>query len=228
MTITDEQAKQIKEQIFQQLKSFPADKQKEAKAYIESLNNQQLEEFLIQNKLVPQGQQPTAAPSSSKSGQKAKPQQCPFCLIAQKQIPALPLYEDEKYIAVLEIKPYTQGHAILIPKKHIKKSKSMPSKAYTISNRIGKHIIKKLKAKDFQITTADDMDHAIVNIIPIYKEPLTYQRKQATEKELQELAMKIGSIEKRKAPSKKPKQAGVKISKTKLKDSLIHLPRRIP
>lgn len=43
---------------------------------------------------------------------------CVFCRIAQKQVPANLVYEDEKVIAFLDIKPLNEGHTLVIPKAH--------------------------------------------------------------------------------------------------------------
>jgi len=45
-------------------------------------------------------------------------QKCLFCAIANKQIPANIIYEDEKVLAFLDINPLTEGHTLIIPKKH--------------------------------------------------------------------------------------------------------------
>lgn len=43
---------------------------------------------------------------------------CIFCKIVQKQIPAQVVYEDAETIAFLDIKPVNPGHTLVIPKKH--------------------------------------------------------------------------------------------------------------
>ncbi len=45
-------------------------------------------------------------------------QECVFCKIARKEIPAEVIYEDDDFIAFLDIKPLGPGHAQVIPKKH--------------------------------------------------------------------------------------------------------------
>ena len=44
--------------------------------------------------------------------------ECIFCKIASKEIPALIVYEDEKTMAFLDISPCNKGHTLVIPKKH--------------------------------------------------------------------------------------------------------------
>lgn len=46
-------------------------------------------------------------------------QDCLFCKIAQKQIPAKIFYEDEQVLAFHDINPQAPTHILIIPKKHI-------------------------------------------------------------------------------------------------------------
>lgn len=43
---------------------------------------------------------------------------CIFCKIIKKDIPSFIIYEDDKLIVFLDIKPSTNGDLLLIPKKH--------------------------------------------------------------------------------------------------------------
>lgn len=43
---------------------------------------------------------------------------CIFCRIAQKRVPANLVYEDEKAMAFLDIRPLNEGHTLIIPKLH--------------------------------------------------------------------------------------------------------------
>ncbi|GIU69453.1 MAG: hydrolase [Candidatus Woesearchaeota archaeon] len=44
--------------------------------------------------------------------------ECIFCKIIKKEIPSYIIYEDKKFMAFLDIHPWTEGHTLLIPKKH--------------------------------------------------------------------------------------------------------------
>ncbi|MFZ5898173.1 MAG: histidine triad nucleotide-binding protein [Bacillota bacterium] len=46
-------------------------------------------------------------------------QDCIFCKIVRKEIPAKVLYEDDRVIAFNDINPQAPVHVLLIPKKHI-------------------------------------------------------------------------------------------------------------
>ena len=183
MPITDEQSVQIKEQLLKQVEQLPEEQREQARSYISGMNNEQLEEFLKQQGQGQAAQQGKASPQEGG--------QCVFCALSEKKMDSLVVFEDKDYLAALEINPFTKGHTILIPKKHIEKAKSLRSKAFTIANRVGRHLIKKLKAESFQVNTAAEMNHAIINIIPTYKdEPLTYQRQKTKPEELKEIYSK--------------------------------------
>jgi len=43
---------------------------------------------------------------------------CIFCKIVQGEIPAHKVYEDDSFLAFLDIRPMSPGHTLIIPKKH--------------------------------------------------------------------------------------------------------------
>lgn len=45
---------------------------------------------------------------------------CVFCKIVRGELPSENVYEDENYLAFLDIRPQTPGHTLVIPKKHIR------------------------------------------------------------------------------------------------------------
>lgn len=46
--------------------------------------------------------------------------ECIFCKIIKGEIPSDKIYEDDNFLAFLDITPINIGHALLIPKKHYK------------------------------------------------------------------------------------------------------------
>lgn len=44
--------------------------------------------------------------------------ECIFCKIIKGEIPSTKVYEDDKYLAFLDIHPLSPGHLVVIPKKH--------------------------------------------------------------------------------------------------------------
>jgi len=45
---------------------------------------------------------------------------CIFCKIIKKEIPAEIVYEDKKFLAFLDIRPLAPGHVQVIPKEHFR------------------------------------------------------------------------------------------------------------
>jgi histidine triad (HIT) family protein len=43
---------------------------------------------------------------------------CIFCKIVRKEIPSTNVYEDEEFLAFLDIRPLSPGHTLIIPKTH--------------------------------------------------------------------------------------------------------------
>ncbi len=44
--------------------------------------------------------------------------ECIFCKIVRKEIPAEVVYENDRFLAFLDIRPVAPGHTLLIPKEH--------------------------------------------------------------------------------------------------------------
>jgi len=44
---------------------------------------------------------------------------CIFCKIIKGEIPSTKIYEDKNFLAFLDIQPVSDGHLLIIPKKHI-------------------------------------------------------------------------------------------------------------
>ena len=70
---------------------------------------------------------------------------CLFCKIAKKEIPADIVYEDEEILAFEDIAPQAPVHIVVIPKKHIEKiteiteeDEKVIGKIYTVINKIAK------------------------------------------------------------------------------------------
>ena len=208
MALTEDQIQDIKKQILSQVESFPEDQREQAKQQIETMNAEQLEQFLIQNNLVKQ-------PSSDSSPQGSR---CVFCSIANKQAQSYIIDENKKALAVLEINPLSIGHSIIIPLEHTEVQK-ISSQALTLAKKIAKRIKTKLKPQDVKIETTNAFGHTIINVIPIYKDK-KLGKTQAKPEELKKLQEKLKT--KPRAP-RKPKS-----SKNKKPRKLPKAPKRMP
>lgn len=45
---------------------------------------------------------------------------CIFCKIINKEIPSKRIYEDDDFLAILDVAPATKGHVLILPKEHAK------------------------------------------------------------------------------------------------------------
>jgi histidine triad (HIT) family protein len=43
---------------------------------------------------------------------------CVFCAIVAGDAPAVRIYEDDDYLAILDVRPIVRGHTLVIPKRH--------------------------------------------------------------------------------------------------------------
>ena len=46
--------------------------------------------------------------------------ECLFCKIVAGEVPCYKIYEDEKFLAFLDVLPLTTGHTLVIPKDHFR------------------------------------------------------------------------------------------------------------
>ena len=60
----------------------------------------------------------------------AGPDDCIFCDIVGHKAPAHVVYEDPQAIAFLDLFPFTRGHLLVVPKKHIPRLTDLPSAEY--------------------------------------------------------------------------------------------------
>lgn len=63
---------------------------------------------------------------------------CIFCKIAKKEIPTNIVYEDENFLAILDIHPLGPGHVQVIPKKHYRWVWDLPT-GRQVSPNIGEY-----------------------------------------------------------------------------------------
>lgn len=191
-----QEANELKQQLFQQIKDWPEEKKNPIIDQINSMSIEQFEEFLRQNKMI----------QSENRGEIEEPRpkgpQCIFCQIAQGLIPSSKLDENKESIAVLEINPLSKGHTLIIPKKHLKEAE-IPTSAFTLAKKVEKRINSKLKPKEIKISTQTIMSHGVIEVLPLYG--TEKERKKATEKDLAELKSLLES-KKRPKREKKPKQ----------------------
>ncbi len=70
---------------------------------------------------------------------------CIFCQIVKGEIPCYKIYEDDKVLAFLDIKPVNPGHTLVIPKKHFKTIEEINEDYLAYLIKVVKKIGNKLK-----------------------------------------------------------------------------------
>lgn len=67
---------------------------------------------------------------------------CIFCKIVAGEIPSYKIYEDDKYLAFLDVFPKTSYQMLVIPKEHIEWVWDVPSvgEYYEVAAKVARHI----------------------------------------------------------------------------------------
>ncbi len=96
---------------------------------------------------------------------------CIFCKIIAGEIPTKKTFEDEQFIAFLDIHPHSPGHTLLIPKEHYQWFYDLPDELSDHLFRRSKILAKKIKEEygsDYvRLSIAgDQVPHVHVHLIP--------------------------------------------------------------
>jgi histidine triad (HIT) family protein len=99
---------------------------------------------------------------------------CIFCKIISKEIPSFNIWENENFLAFLEINPVNPGHVLLIPKIHqdylFDLEDSLYSEIFAIAKKLSLPLKNVFNAKKIGIIVEGfDMPHAHIHLIPINK-----------------------------------------------------------
>jgi diadenosine tetraphosphate (Ap4A) HIT family hydrolase len=78
---------------------------------------------------------------------------CVFCAIAAGEAPAHRIYEDDGYLAILDIRPFTRGHTLVIPKRHTVDLTDTPPQTLADMVTIGQRIARAARATELADAT---------------------------------------------------------------------------
>ncbi|MGH3557752.1 MAG: HIT family protein [Mycobacterium sp.] len=78
---------------------------------------------------------------------------CVFCAIVAGQAPAIRIYEDDGYLAILDIRPFTRGHTLVLPKRHTVGLADTPPETLADMVAIGQRIAKAARATELADAT---------------------------------------------------------------------------
>lgn len=71
---------------------------------------------------------------------------CVFCAIVAGEAPAIRIHEDDDYLAILDIRPFTRGHTLVLPKVHTVDLTDTPAQTLAGMTALGQRIAKAARA----------------------------------------------------------------------------------
>ena len=78
---------------------------------------------------------------------------CVFCAVVAGEAPAIRIYEDEDHLAILDIRPFTRGHTLVIPKRHTIDLTDTPPETLGEMITIGQRIARAARATELADAT---------------------------------------------------------------------------
>jgi len=104
---------------------------------------------------------------------------CIFCKITRRQAPSSIVYEDEKILAFMDIRPVSEGHTLVIPKQHCVDIFDTPDEllacTYIVTRQVSAAVKKATRADGISIVqqngkaAGQDIFHMHVHIIPRFE-----------------------------------------------------------
>lgn len=129
---------------------------------------------------------------------------CIFCKIANGEIPAATLYEDENFRVILDLGPASKGHALILPKSHAANiyelSDEMAAKAMILAKKMATAMTAALKCDGFNIVqnngecAGQTVFHFHMHLIPRYKGDqvgITWQPGEVSDADKEEILLKV-------------------------------------
>jgi histidine triad (HIT) family protein len=103
-------------------------------------------------------------------------QDCIFCKIASGQIPATKIYEDDVVVVFLDTGPVSDGHTLVMPRKHVEQVHSCPpellGQIWTRLSKIAGAIVSVTGADGYNVlcnngrAAGQIVDHLHFHIVP--------------------------------------------------------------
>jgi len=117
---------------------------------------------------------------------------CTFCDIIAGKKKDYKIWEDDKFIALLDIEPFRLGHCMLIPKKHIDYffdlDDALYSEIFLAAKKLEGPLKKATNAKRIGIAVVSfSVPHAHLHLIPLHKENELFDPKLFTKAKHEEL-----------------------------------------
>jgi histidine triad (HIT) family protein len=103
-----------------------------------------------------------------------------FCKIASRTAPANIVYEDERYIAFLDIYPFSKGHTLVCPKDHGETIWDMKESdiadLFQVASKVSRGVVNATQADGFRFVQNNGeaanqvVAHVHVHVIPVKME----------------------------------------------------------
>ena len=129
---------------------------------------------------------------------------CIFCKIANGEIPATTLYEDENFRVILDLGPASKGHALILPKFHAANIYELPdemaAKAMILAKKMATAMTEALKCDGFNIVqnngecAGQTVFHFHMHLIPRYKGDqvgITWKPGELSDADKEEILLKV-------------------------------------
>jgi histidine triad (HIT) family protein len=75
---------------------------------------------------------------------------CIFCAVIAGEAPAIRVYEDDNYLAILDIRPIVRGHTLVLPKRHTVDLTDTPAATVADMVTIGQRIAQAARASELK------------------------------------------------------------------------------
>ncbi len=128
-------------------------------------------------------------------------QSCIFCKITKGELPVTKVYEDEYFLALLDIEPVSFGHTLIIPKQHVVWMQEVKdetiSEIFKLAKKLMQAMIKGIGCDYVSLSVSGtDVPHFHVHLIPRYKDDglSEWPKKHYEEGEKEEVVKKITSM----------------------------------
>lgn len=129
---------------------------------------------------------------------------CIFCKIANGEIPSHTLYEDDMFRVILDLRPATKGHALILPKNHYANLYELPDntagEVMILAKRMASGMREKLFCDGFNLVqnngecAGQTEFHFHLHLIPRYKEDgqsITWKSMSPSDEELSGIEKQI-------------------------------------
>lgn len=129
---------------------------------------------------------------------------CIFCAIAECEIPSFKIYEDNDFIAYLDINPISKGHTLVIPKSHFQglldTSEEKLGNLLAVVKKVAGHLKETLPCDGFNVlqnnggAAGQTVNHIHFHIIPRFgdaAQELSFAGSKGDMDELKKLATQL-------------------------------------